>query len=221
MSPTEAGLNYLVYSAFLIPSVIVSGHIGSKVGSYQVPQVIGLGTLALGCGLNLMLTMETRPEVRVVFVSLNALGLDCIIPSVLPTVLAALPESDVAKATGMYSLLRSLSYIWGATLPPVLFNLSSSSHLYLIDAQGVRALLNKGNAYQYISGEFLHSLPGSTQEAVLEVYSLSLRLTWKVGTALAVIGLVIALCERRLKMRTSTETEYGLDDMEGEPSGRR
>jgi MFS family permease len=221
MSPTKAGLNYLVYSTFLIPSAIISGYFVTKTGLYQLSQLVGLCILALGCGLNLMLTQDTRPPVRIVFISLNALGLGSVIPSVLPTVLAALPEADVAKATGMYSLLRSFGYIWGATLPPILFNLSSSNHLYLINDPHVRDILDKGNAYQYISEEFLQSLPGPIRDKVVDVYARSLRLTWKVGIALAVIGLLTALCERRLTMRTSTETEYGLDTLQVESLERK
>ncbi|PVH94424.1 MFS general substrate transporter [Periconia macrospinosa] len=210
MSPLKAGLNYLVYSALLIPSAIASGHLVTKTGWYKAVQLFGLATLAIGCGLNTTLDEHTPPGTRIGFIILNATGLGCIIPSVLPAILAALPEKDVAKATGMYSVLRSFGYIWGATLPTVLFNLSFSRSAYRIEEEELRKKLSNGNVYQYINSELIHSLPTIIQNQVVGIYARSLRLTWEVGIGFSVLGLLVAPLQKNLPLRTTVETEYGL-----------
>jgi MFS family permease len=123
----------------------------------------------------------------------------------------------------MFPLKAGLSYlvysaflipsavIWGATLPVVLFNSSFSHYSYLIDDLKLREILDKGDAYQYINGSFIRSLPSPIKDQVLEVYARGLRLAWEVGIGFAITGLMLVLCERSLVMRTVIETEYGIN----------
>ncbi|KAA8564416.1 hypothetical protein EYC84_011354 [Monilinia fructicola] len=51
-----------------------------------------------------------------------ASGVSIVAASTLPPTLAALPESNVATASGMYPFLRSFSYICGVTAPPIVLD---------------------------------------------------------------------------------------------------
>ena len=211
MSPLKAGLGYLVYSGFLIPSAIASGFLVTKTGIYRPIQMAGFLILALGSGLNIMLDSNAKLAVRIILIALNAIGLGCVIPSVLPAILASLPEPDVAKATGMYSFFRSFGYIWGATLPAIIFNSSFSRFSFQISDRKIREMMENGDAYQYVSGAFLGSLPPLVKVEVIDVYSKSLRVAWEVAIAFAVVGMLLVAIEKHVVLRTELDTEYGVD----------
>lgn len=77
----------------------------------------------------------------------DALGRAMILPTTLPAILASLPEKDVIAATGVYSFLRGFGYVWGITIPGIIFNNRFSQLSYQISDPTVREALGNGRAY--------------------------------------------------------------------------
>lgn len=210
-SPLNAGVNYLAFEAFLIPAAGLVGFLVFKTGLFRAYQAIGFGILTLGCGLNILLGPGTNTVAWVVFIAINATGLGAVLPTMLPAILASLPEKDVALATGMYSFLRNFGYIWGVTISVVIFNTSFDRYSWQISDETLRNKLGKGKAYQYVSGDFVMSLPEESREQVIGIYTQSLRAGWEAATVFSFLGLLLVLIERHVPLRSKLDTQYGLE----------
>ncbi|CAI6331736.1 unnamed protein product [Periconia digitata] len=214
-SPLRSGVNSIVYQAFSIPSAAVAGQILSRLGVYRPIHFVSFSILTLGSGLNTILTTTTPTAVWAVLVALNGIGIGIILPTVLPAILSSLAESDVAAASGVYSFARSFGFLWGSTIPTVIFNTSFDRFIGLIHDPPIRDTLRNGRAYQYASGSFLSTLPQPVKAEVIDVFLKSIRVGWQVAIAFAALGLVFVCLERHYPMRKSLESDYGIEN-EGE-----
>lgn len=215
-SPLKAGVNYLVFEAFLIPTAGVAGRLLTKFGAYRSIHTFGFGLLALSSGLNILLSRDTSTAVWAVLMALNAIGLGVVLPSILPVVLNSLEESDVAVATGMYSFLRSFGYIWGSTIPSILFNSLSDRFSEEILDPDVRKKLSNGHAYEYASGSYLASVPAATKHEAIGAFAKSLKIGWGALIAFSLCGMIFVVVEKHLPLRTSLKTNYGLEESKAE-----
>lgn len=211
-SPLKAGVNYLVFEAFLIPTAGVSGRLLTQLGTYRPLHLFGFCLLTLSSGLNMLLSKETSTAIWAVFMALNAIGLGTIMPSILPVILNSLEESDVAVSAGMYSFLRSFGYIWGSTIPSILFNSFSDRFSGNMSDPDVRGKLSDGHAYEYASGSYIASLPNDTMSEAIDVFVRSLKIGWGVLIAFPCLGMLFVLVEKHLPLRTSLNTNYGLEE---------
>ncbi|KAF1975282.1 MFS general substrate transporter [Bimuria novae-zelandiae CBS 107.79] len=209
--PTKADMSYLAYGAFLIPAAGVAGSLVSKTGLFQPYQFAGFALLTLGCGLNILLGPETSTAVWVVLIALSAVDLGSVMPTMLPAILASLPEKDVALATGMYSFLRSFGYIWGVTISAVIVNATFDGYSGQISNTTLRQRLCQGKAYQYVSGEFVNSLLDNLRTEVIGVYTKSLRVGWMSVTALAAVAMLLVFVEKHVPLRENLDTKYELE----------
>lgn len=210
-SPLKAGINYLAYQAFIIPTAGIIGGLVTKTGRFKPFQAAGFAILTLGFGLCVVLTSESSTVVWTVFIALQGIGLGAVLPCTLPAILASLAESDVALATGMYSFLRSFGYIWGVTISAVIFNSSFDRYSLEISDASLREKLGQGKAYQYVSGEFVRSLSPKLRGEVLSVYTSSLRVGWEVAAAFAGVAMLVVFTSKHVTLRSKLVTKYGLE----------
>jgi MFS family permease len=220
-SPLGAGIKYIAFEAFLIPAAGVSGQLVTKTGHYRLIQFVGFTLLTLGFGLNILLDAATSTVKWVCLIAVNAVGLGLLLPTMLPAILASLPEGDVAIGTGVYSFLRSLGYIWGVTAPATIFNASFDRFSWKISNMGLQQSLGRGKAYQYVSGELVRTLSPFDRAQVLDVYVESLRVAWEVAVAFSAVGLVLVLIEKHVPLRTKVNQEYGLETKDKEEQGKQ
>jgi MFS family permease len=207
----KTGIDFMPFMFFLIPGSAVAGVILAKSGRYRELHLAGFTLSALGPGLNTLLNTKTHTGVWAIFQTIDAAGRAMILPTTLPAVLVALTEEDVAAATGVYSFLRSFGYVWGITVPGIIFNNRFDRNSFKIADPMVRDALKGGRAYQLATGNFVHSLPAGTKEQVLEVYLDALKLVWLAAMAFGASGLIAVACERQIQLRTNLETQFGLD----------
>lgn len=144
--------------------------------------------MTLGFGLNILLGAGDSTVKWVCLIAVNAVGLGALLPTMLPAILASLPETDTAAGTGVYSFLRSFGYIWGVTIPATIFNASFSHYSYQISNLDTRQNLSRGKAYQYVNSEMVRSLPEALRREVIGVYIMSLKVGWEVGAVLSAVG---------------------------------
>ncbi|KAF7950962.1 uncharacterized protein EAE97_002514 [Botrytis byssoidea] len=137
-SPLRAGTNFIPYEAFLIVTAGMAGGILSKFGHYRPLHLIGFVLSILGPGLNIMLSNTTPRVSWVIFQMVDAIGRGILLPTVLPAIMASLPDSEVATATGVDSFLRSFGFIWGITIPGIIFNAQFDRYSIRISDPAVR-----------------------------------------------------------------------------------
>jgi hypothetical protein len=132
----------------------------------------------------------------------------------LPACMAALPESDVASATAVYSFLRTSGYVWGVTISSITFNDQFNGHLREIRDERLRTQLADGAAYAYASQQSIQNLPVETKSQVVGVYVKSLRTVWQVGIVFSVLSFFLVFMEKHIPLRKDLNTEYGLHEQE-------
>ena len=211
-SPVLSGVYVLPFNLFMIPSAMVAGGLLSKTGQYKPLHWFGFAMLAIACGLFSILDSHSHRVAWVFFQIIAAIGLGFVMTSVLPAIQAGLSEADVATATGAFSFLRGFGFIWGVTLPSIIFNNQFDKHLNTISDVDLRNILANGKAYGYATSGYITSLSGTLREEVVTAYSNSLHTVWQVALAFSLLGFLVVFVEKHIKLRTDLETEFGLDD---------
>ncbi|PHH79137.1 hypothetical protein CDD82_2576 [Ophiocordyceps australis] len=208
----HTGIDFMPFMFFLVPGAAVVGVILAKTGRYRPLHAIGFALAILGPGLTVLLRKDSNAGVWAMFQIISALGCGIITPTTLPAILASLPESDVASATGMYSFLRSFGYVWGITIPTILFKSRFDAVSYRISDPAVRETLSGGRSYEFASGSYVRDLPQPVKNEVLDVYLEALKIVWYGAMALAATGLIAVLVEKHVPLRTNLETKFGLEE---------
>jgi hypothetical protein len=212
-SPMKSGINFLPFEAFLIPIAAVSGAMLSKTGVYRPFHLVGFILMTVGLGLFALLDRNTSTVIWVVFEAIEAIGQALVIPTILPAIQASLPEKEVATSVGMYSFLRSFGYVWGITIPSIIFNAQWNKEDYRLDGfPDVRDAMQNGRAYHFASDAYRSTLPESVQYEIITVYVETLRVLWYAAVAFSVVGLLAVFGEKHIALRIGLETEFGLGD---------
>ncbi|KAL4981959.1 MFS general substrate transporter [Aspergillus falconensis] len=216
-SPTRSGVQLLPTVIVVIPGAIAGGVLITKTGRYKPIQIAGFALMTLGLGLFTLLDESSSTGAWVGFQIIAALGSGLIITSTLPAAQAELAESDVASSTATWAFLRSFGSVWGVAIPAAIFNNRFLAALRTAGVDGdsrvaLAALLDARNAYQEASGEIIASLPPELRPVVVGVYAGALKWVWRVSVIFAGLGFLVAWMEREVELRTTLETEFGLDD---------
>lgn len=211
-SPLEAGIDFLPYTAAIVPFGIFAGIFMSKTGLYKPLHWAGFALNAIGAGLLSLLDKESSKAAWVCFQIIAAGGTGIILTVMLPSILAALPESDVAVATGAYSFVRSFGYTWGVTISSIVFNGQFNQYIDRISDTNLHKQLANGAAYGYASGGFISGLAPGTRDEVIDVYIVALQRVWQVAIAFSCLGFFIVFIEKHIELRKELDTEFGLEE---------
>ena len=211
-TPLGAGVDFLPYTAAIVPFGIIAGILMSKTGLYRPLHFAGFALNAIGAGLLSILDANSSKAAWACFQIIIAAGTGIIMTVMLPSILAALPESYVATATGAYSFIRSFGFVWGVTLPSIVFNGQINRYLDRISDPAVIAKLADGAAYGYASGGSIPKLPVNTRNEVIGVYVDALQTVWQVVVAFAGLGFFCVCIEKHIELRKELNTEYGFKE---------
>jgi hypothetical protein len=192
----------------------VAGILLSKTGAYRPLHASAFALSAIGFGLFTLLNGSTSKVAWVFFQLINSAGSGLILSVLLPAIMAGLPESDVASSSATYSFIRTFGYIWGVTIPSLIFTGTFNKNLHLISSSVLRDQLKDGQAYSFASEA--HHLQNTVDPVVwsevVEVYSKSLKVIWWLGLGISIVGFFLVGAEKGLTLRTDLETEYGIQD---------
>ena len=211
-SPLTSGVNLLPLNLFLLPGAIIAGIVLTKSGRYRPLHWFGFGLSAIACGLFSILNPYSSRAAWVCFQILAALGLGSILTTILPSIQASLPESDVAAVTSMFSFFRSFGFVWGVTIPSIIFNTQFDHYSPRITDTQVRAQLVGGQAYGYAGSGLIPALDAVTKAQVLSVYTDTLKVLWRAAVAFAGVAFLAVFVARDVELRTELVSEFGLDE---------
>ena len=217
-SPLDAGIDFLPYTAAVVPFGIVAGILMSKTGLYKPLHWTGFALNAIGAGLLSLLSRSSSKAAWACFQIIAAGGTGIILTAMLPAILAALPESDVAVATGVFSFVRSFGYTWGVTVSSIVFNDQFNRYSGGISDAGVRDQLVDGAAYGLASGDFVKQLPTAIKNEVIAVYVVALQRVWQTTIAFSCLGFFLVFVEKHVELRKELNTEYGLEEKQASPN---
>ncbi|KAH8669583.1 major facilitator superfamily domain-containing protein [Tricladium varicosporioides] len=211
-SPTRSGVQLLPTAIVLFPFAIIAGLYTTKTGRYKPPQILGWVFMNIGLGLLSLLDESSPAAAWAGYQIIIAIGSGLIITPSLPAAQAELPESDVASSAATWSFMRTFGGIWGVSIPAAVFNNKFDTLVHKISDTATRSRLTSGAAYQHASGEFITSFPVELQSAVTDTYVGSLKMVWQVSIAFAILGFMISLIEKEVKLRETLETDYTLKE---------
>ncbi|KAK4464492.1 MFS general substrate transporter [Cladorrhinum samala] len=211
-SPTRSGVQILPLNTCLIPLTIIAGIIVSATGKYLPVHVASFALMSLAFGLFTRLDADTSTVEWVFLQIVAAAGLGFTMNSPLTALQASLPDSYSASATATYAFLRSFAFVWGITIPAIIFNAQVDKHLDKITDAGLQELLSGGAALSYTTKHFLLSLSESARNQAVSVFTDALKISWYVSLAFALLGFVLCFGEKQIELRTTLDTEFGLDE---------
>ena len=217
-SPLGAGIDFLPYTAAIVSFGIVAGIVMSKTGLYKPLHWAGFALNAIGAGLLSLLSHGSSKAAWACFQIIAAAGTGIILTAMLPAILAALPESDVAVATGVFSFVRSFGYTWGVTVSSIVFNDQFNRYSGSISDAGVRDQLVDGAAYGLASGDFVKQLLSAIKNEVIAVYVVALQRVWQITIAFSCLGFFLVFVEKHVELRKELNTEYGLEEKQASPN---
>jgi MFS family permease len=221
VTPLASGVDILPLSVMLAPFAIVAGILLSKLGRYRPLHWTGFAFTAIGCGLFSILDSNSSKAAWVCFQIVAALGLGFVMTTILPSIQAALPESDTATATSTFAFVRSFGFVWGITIPSIVFQARFDALLGRISDEAVRSILADGRAYGYASASIIGHLPEDVRAEVLSVYTDALRAVWQAAIAFSLASFVVVFLTKHIELRKDLETEFGLEEEHEKISGQR
>jgi len=221
-SPTLAGV-YLMPTVIGFPIAAAAGGVlMSKLGRYKPIHLAGFSIFTVGSGLCSVLGPDSHPAMWVFFQLFLAVGTGLAMACLLPAVQVGLKESDTALSTGTWAFLRSVGVIWGVTIPVAIFNNRFDELLWRIEDETVRELLGNGKAYAHATSKVINSFTSVvTRDQVIQVYSLAVQRVWQISVVFGGVSVLLALVEREISMRKELETDFGIEEKEGEKKEKR
>ncbi|KAI0832166.1 putative multidrug resistance protein fnx1 [Hypoxylon sp. FL0890] len=218
-SAFRSGVSIMPTAAVFAPITIVSGGVMSKLGRYRPLLMVGFAFIPISIGLLTRLNETTTTGYWAGIQIIGSVGYGIITPVTLPTILTPLAESDVAVGTATWAFMRGFGTIWGAAVPLAVFNSKAAelASARLSNNEGVRAALSNGGAYSLAAGGSLNSALNLDSDPALAavvkgIYVDSLKLSWQVALAFALIGFLLTFVVKELHMRGELETEFGLTE---------
>lgn len=219
-SPSRSAVMLFPIATTSAPGGVIAGISITKTGTYRIWHFLGFGLMALGCGLFTLFDETTPTGQWVGFQLLFGFGCGFVFTSCLPPILASLPDSDVATATGAWTFLRNFGSIWGIAIPAAVFNTHANKLASEVSDPSVRALLVNGGAYGHATREFITMFNGdpALKSEILSLYIRGLKVVWQVSIAFALLGLAIAFFVPSIELRDELNTEYGMKEAETKPT---
>lgn len=215
-NPTRAGVNMLPVTLSGVPAAAAAAAILSRFGRFKAIHLVGFAMFAVGAGLYTLMDRETSVGEWVGFELIASIGGGLLLNSQLPAFQAPVGEADQAMATGAWNFIRTLGGVWGVAIPAAVFAARVDA---LVDAGAVAsdpvaaALLTNGGAYGQASAAFVQSFPDqTTRDAVRTVYRLGCQRVFQITIPFVVMGFLLALIEKDIKLRTALETDFGLEE---------
>ena len=212
----ESGVLFLPFALGSLVFAVVSGSLLSKFGQYRPLHALAFALAAFAFGLLTLLDSKTAKAAYVWFELIASGGMGMVMSVLLPAIMAPLPEKYVASAPATYSFVRTFGYIWGVTVPGLIFNSVFDHHLYTISKPSIRMQLSGGAAYAFASRAHIDGDLYSSEdwEEITSVYIKSFNTIWYVCLGISLFSFVAVGFERSVKLRQELDTEYGLEPKE-------
>lgn len=219
-NPTRAGVQILPLNTFLIPMTIIAGIVVSKTGKYLPVHIASFALISLSFGLFAHMDQNTGTAEWVLLQIVAAAGLGFTMNSPLTALQASLPDSYSASSTATYAFLRSFAFVWGITIPAIVFNSETAKGAGRITADtGFQDVLRSGAALGYTTRDSLMAFSTEARRQIVDLYADSMKTVWYVSLAFALLGFLLCFGEKQIALRTALDTEFGLDEGKDKKGG--
>lgn len=211
-SPIVSGIALFPQCFTTAPSAVVVGIVVAMTGRFRWATWSGWVILTLGCGLLILLHVDTSVPAWIFLNLVSGLGAGMLFPAMALAVQAGATSADQGYAATMFAFFREFGNTIGVAIGGVIFQnqiekrlltyplLATHAHEYSRDASGLV--------------QIIQALPdGSLEKYQLrEAYTWALKYVWIVVTVLAGIALISSFWVEGLPLDRALDTEQGFQD---------
>ncbi|KAK2603432.1 hypothetical protein QQS21_004383 [Conoideocrella luteorostrata] len=215
-SPRRSGVALLPFSLVGIPGSVLGAIALVRWGRYKPVHIVAFALQTLGMGLFSLQWEETTVAEWAVFQVILALGGGIIFTTLLPPFQAFLEQRDIAACTAAWYFIRMLGHIWGVAIPAAIFNNRIDQLLAegAVSEPQLAKRLAAGGAFQAASASFIQQFPLALQTELRVLYRLTTQRVFQVGIVFAGVAFLLSWLEKEVKLRTTLDTEFGLEGEE-------
>ncbi|KAI0180130.1 major facilitator superfamily domain-containing protein [Hypoxylon sp. FL1284] len=220
-SPRRAGVALLPISLLGIPGSMLGAMALARWGRYKPIHILAFAVQTVGLGLFTLQWEETTVAQWAVFQCIVAFGGGMVFSTLLPAFQAFIHERDLAACTAAWYFIRLFGHVWGVAIPAAVFNNRIDQLLAegAISDPSAARLLSAGGAYQAASAEFVEQFPSAIQGEVRAVYRIAIQRVFQVAIVFSGVSFLLSLFEKEVALRTTLETEFGLEKEGSKGSG--
>lgn len=186
-SPSEAGLYFIAITVGVSCGAMTAGRLMSRGLHFTLPLRTSLTLCSVILALIAWLPHDDMSDhVLFLLFALQGLSMGLSMNAIMLGAQTSAPEGDVGAATGAISLVRTI----GAALSIAIYG--------TIIARGVEGLETaSGLSGSEMTPALLETLPETTRHEVALLYSESFTILFQTASAVALVGLIVALLIRR------------------------
>ncbi|MFD5987280.1 MDR family MFS transporter [Streptomyces cyaneofuscatus] len=203
-SATLSGVRTLPLVAGLLAASIFSGNVVSKTGRYRVFPIVG--TLVMAAGLFLLSRMgpESGVWLESLYMVVLGLGIGLAMQVLTIAVQNTVDYADLGTATSGVTFFRTLGSAFGTAVFGTIYANALKPNLtdgiaQAVAAGGDPAVLARASE----SPQALHALPAAQVEPLAQAYAQTLHTVFLWTVPVALIGFVVALFLKEVKLRDS------------------
>ncbi|MGW5066607.1 MDR family MFS transporter, partial [Streptomyces cyaneofuscatus] len=209
-SATLSGVRTLPLVAALLVASIFSGTVVSRTGRYRVFPIVG--TLIMAAGLFLLSRMgpESGVWVESLYMVVLGLGIGLAMQVLTIAVQNTVDYADLGTATSGVTFFRTLGSAFGTAVFGTIYANALKPNLtdgvgQAVAAGGDPAVLARASE----SPQALHALPAAQVEPLAQAYAQTLHTVFLWTVPVALIGFVVALFLKEVKLRDSARLADG------------
>ncbi|MFE2291799.1 MDR family MFS transporter [Streptomyces sp. NPDC059452] len=203
-SATLSGVRTLPLVAALLVASVFSGSVVSRTGRYRVFPIVG--TLVMAAGLFLLSRMgpESGVWLESLFMVVLGIGIGLAMQVLTIAVQNTVDYADLGTATSGVTFFRTLGSAFGTAVFGTIYANALTPNLtdgvaQAVAAGGDPAVLARASE----SPQALHALPAAQLEPLAQAYAQTLHTVFLWTVPVALIGFVVALFLKEVKLRDS------------------
>jgi MFS family permease len=213
-SPRAAGVALLPITLLGLPGSMLGAIALTRWGRYKPLHIIAFAVQMIGLGLFTLQKEDTTIPQWVAYQGVLSFGGGIIFATLLPAFQAFSHERDLAACTAAWYFIRLFGHVWGVAIPAAIFNDRVDSLLAkgAVSDPMVAKIMSAGGAYQASSAAFVETFSPELQIEIRAVYRQATQRVFQVAIVFAAVGFLLTLLEEEVELRTTLETEFGLEE---------
>lgn len=212
-NPILSGVALFPATFTIAPVSIVSGIIITKTGNFRVVTWVGWVLATLGCGVMILLDVDSSPAKWVFLTLCMGIGLGFLYTSLAIVNQSASNDKNMAFAVSLFIFARALGQCIGVAICGVIFQNQMKERLLAIPSLASKAVEYSRDASSLV--QTIRQMPdGVNKTQLITAYADSLKIVWAVMCALSGIALIGSIFIKHESLDRKLETEQALREVD-------
>ena len=210
-NPILSGVALFPATFTVAPVSIISGVIITKTGDFHVVTWVGWIATTLGCGVMVLLDVDTTTPQWIFLCLCTGVGLGFLYTSLAFVNQSASDDREMAFAISLFIFARALGQCIGVAICGVIFQNQMKTRLLAIPTLAGQAEEYSKDASSLV--QTIKFLPdGESKFGLIKAYADSLKIVWAIMCALSGVAMVGSFFMRTKSLDRTHNTEQGLKD---------